>query len=37
MLAAITAVLLLQKEKIKIDNVALYSDAVSNWKKNRKK
>jgi acetyl-CoA carboxylase biotin carboxylase subunit len=37
MLAAITAVLLLQKEKIKIDSVAQNNDAASNWKKNRKK
>jgi len=37
MLAAITAVLLLQKEKIKIDNVAQNNDAAGNWKKNRKK
>ncbi|WP_316783031.1 acetyl-CoA carboxylase biotin carboxylase subunit [Pedobacter frigiditerrae] len=37
MLAAITAVLLLQKEKTKITNVVQNTEAVSNWKKNRKK
>jgi acetyl-CoA carboxylase biotin carboxylase subunit len=37
MLAAITAVLLLQKDKVKIAEVAQNTDTVSNWKKNRKK
>ncbi|TCC92164.1 acetyl-CoA carboxylase biotin carboxylase subunit [Pedobacter frigiditerrae] len=37
MLAAITAVLLLQKEKTKIASLSQNTDAVSNWKKNRKK
>ncbi len=37
MLAAITAVLLLQKEKVKIASLSQNTDTVSNWKKNRKK
>ncbi|RZK59787.1 MAG: acetyl-CoA carboxylase biotin carboxylase subunit [Pedobacter sp.] len=37
MLAAITAVLMLQKEKAKIANLGINIDAGSNWKKNRKK
>lgn len=37
MLAAITAVLLLQKDKVKIAEVAQNTDTASNWKKNRKK
>ncbi|KQC02347.1 acetyl-CoA carboxylase biotin carboxylase subunit [Pedobacter sp. Hv1] len=36
MLAALTAVLLLQKEKVKIDGVAQSTQTESNWKRNRK-
>lgn len=36
MLAALTAVLVLQKEKAKISNVVQSKETVSNWKKNRK-
>lgn len=36
MLAALTAVLLLQKEKVKIDGVAQHTQTESNWKRNRK-
>lgn len=36
MLAALSVVLLLQKEKVKIDGVAQNTQADSNWKRNRK-
>lgn len=36
MLAALSIVLLLQKEKVKIDGVAQNTQADSNWKRNRK-
>lgn len=36
MLAALTAVLLLQKEKVKIDGIAQNTQTESNWKRNRK-